>query len=292
MITQAGAYTPPIWYTHLLRMRRDWTSAQDRQLLPETARACNENNHENRKNRCAVHRCAVVLFVPSKRRRRRRLGLDSGALWLGGDIGIDVETRVPPIVGEATDTSFGDILEKLDGAFQIHIEGQGDRFGAFADFTYVGLSDSNELPALAYRIRSRHRLFEIAGVWSPGEERFPRRGCVCRTALHRRGPHPELTPVNPLLPGVKRGQQRLLLRLHARRALHMGAVGALGPDAARRRFVRRHRGHLERQRHREYRTRTGAWFFGYRYLDVEIDKGNATTNITMSGPGVGYGFRF
>jgi hypothetical protein len=41
-----------------------------------------------------------------------------------------------------------------------------------------------------------------------------------------------------------------------------------------------------------FRTEHGAWFFGYRYLDIEIEKGDASSHMTISGPGLGYGFRF
>ena len=42
----------------------------------------------------------------------------------------------------------------------------------------------------------------------------------------------------------------------------------------------------------QYRTGNGAWAFGYRHLDAEFDTGNANTDITMSGPEIGYAFRF
>ena len=42
----------------------------------------------------------------------------------------------------------------------------------------------------------------------------------------------------------------------------------------------------------QYRTRNGGWLFGYRHLDVEVKTGGTTTEITMSGPAIGYGFSF
>ena len=36
----------------------------------------------------------------------------------------------------------------------------------------------------------------------------------------------------------------------------------------------------------------GAWLFGYRYLSVELETGDSNTELTMSGPMVGYGFIF
>ena len=36
---------------------------------------------------------------------------------------------------------------------------------------------------------------------------------------------------------------------------------------------------------------TGGWLFGYRYLSVEVEAGGST-EITLSGPAIGYGFSF
>ena len=58
-------------------------------------------------------------------------------------VGTDVETRVPPS-GISVETSFDDIVDKIDGAFQIHVEGEGDDFGVFADFTYLGLASERD----------------------------------------------------------------------------------------------------------------------------------------------------
>ena len=41
-----------------------------------------------------------------------------------------------------------------------------------------------------------------------------------------------------------------------------------------------------------YRTRHGAWLFGYRYLDGDIAVRNSTAHITLSGPAIGYTFAF
>src|SRR5690606_37408250 len=42
----------------------------------------------------------------------------------------------------------------------------------------------------------------------------------------------------------------------------------------------------------QYRTRNGAWLFGYRHLDIELEAGGSNTDLTLSGPLIGYGFRF
>ena len=42
----------------------------------------------------------------------------------------------------------------------------------------------------------------------------------------------------------------------------------------------------------QYKMKRGAWLVGYRYLDAEVKTGGTNTNIAMSGPMFGYGFKF
>ena len=41
-----------------------------------------------------------------------------------------------------------------------------------------------------------------------------------------------------------------------------------------------------------YKTNTGAWLFGYRYMDAKTTSGDNDINIVMYGPVIGYGFTF
>ena len=91
-------------------------------------------------------------------------------LW-ASSIRTDLEHARAPVSGTAK-LKFDDILDKVDGAFQIHAEGQGDHFGAFADFTYLGLSDSNQFNLFRSESDLDTRLFEMAAVWNPSPERF------------------------------------------------------------------------------------------------------------------------
>jgi hypothetical protein len=42
----------------------------------------------------------------------------------------------------------------------------------------------------------------------------------------------------------------------------------------------------------QYRTTHGAWLFGYRYLSMDLEPVGKEINIRMSGPEVGYAFKF
>ena len=203
----------------------------------------------------------------------------------------DLETRVPPSSISSTVT-FDDILENVDGAFQIHIEGQGDRFGAFADFTFLGLSDSNDRPLFRTESDLDTRLFEAAGVWNVSGERF--RGMEVFAGLRWFDVDltMQLRPANPAFPVVKvdGGDSysdfmlgaRYTWALSERWGLTLRGDGSFGDTE----------GTWNASAIAHYRTQRGVWFFGYRYLDSEIETENTTANITLSGLGVGYGFRF
>src|SRR6478609_7820271 len=53
----------------------------------------------------------------------------------------DLQRSVPPAGGTSNDRTFDNVLDKFDGAFQLHVEGQAQHWGVLSDFTYLGLSD-------------------------------------------------------------------------------------------------------------------------------------------------------
>ena len=169
-------------------------------------------------------------------------------VW-AASIGTDIRTYTPP-TNASTDTAFPDVVDTLDGVFQVHGEGQGDAFGAFADFTYFGLADDTQRRFQRTESDLDMRLIEVAAVWSPGQTRFT----GLETFAGARVIDLDYARAVPARqPGVRAAfdrQGRNLLRLHGRRALHVGVLGPLVPHLARRRLVGRHRGHLERERAR------------------------------------------
>ena len=84
----------------------------------------------------------------------------------------DLERTEPPAGGLSSDSTFDDVLDKLDGVFEVHLEGQQDQWGMFADFTYLGLSDSDDHPRFHTESDLDGRLFELAGVWNPSAGRY------------------------------------------------------------------------------------------------------------------------
>lgn len=207
-------------------------------------------------------------------------------------ISTDLRTTEPPSPDLSSDTSFEDIVDKIDGAFEIHVEGQGDRFGMFADFTYLGLADERERPRFRTESDLDTRLFELAAVWNPGEGRY--RGLDLFAGL--RHIDVDLTvQVDPADPSFSGGSvdasetfndlmvgARYTWDLAEKWGLTLRGDGSFGDTE----------GTWNASAVVQYRTRNGAWLVGYRYLNVELEPTGQEVNITMDGPMVGYGFRF
>jgi hypothetical protein len=203
----------------------------------------------------------------------------------------DVHTVTPPI--SATNfTAFDDVLDKIDGAFLVHGEGQGDEFGAFTDFIFLGLSDEHQRPLFRTESDLDTRLFELAGVWAPNAERM--RGFEAFGGLRRVEIDLTLQVVatNPALP---RGSVdidesyndfmlggRYTFDMSDRWALTLRGDGSWGETD----------GTWNASAIAQYRTEHGAWAFGWRYLNVELESRGATLDLALSGPEIGYAFRF
>jgi hypothetical protein len=207
-------------------------------------------------------------------------------------IGTDLQRSQPPAGGVSTDTNFDDIVDKIDGAFQIHAEGQNEHWGMFTDFTFLGLADSHDRPRFHTESDLDTRLFELAAVWSPGEGRY--RGWDLFAGL--RYIDVDLTvQFNPQNPAFNTTTfdgsdtfndfmlgARYTWALSDRWGLTLRGDGSFGDTE----------GTWNTSAVATYRMKHGAWVFGYRYLSVELETGDTSTDLTLSGPMIGYGFIF
>jgi hypothetical protein len=82
------------------------------------------------------------------------------------------ETRVDLALRDedigAGEISFGDLLDVLDAAFMIHVEGGGGNWSAFGDLTYLETSDSSERTVFVVDTDSKQLFFDGAVAWWPG----------------------------------------------------------------------------------------------------------------------------
>jgi hypothetical protein len=209
-------------------------------------------------------------------------------LW-AASIGTDVRAEVPPA---DTETEFSDIIDKLDGAFLLHLEGQGDHVGVFADLIFLGVAGDQDHPLSHSESDLDTWLIEAAGVWSPGDDRSRGLGLFAGLRYVDVDLSVEVDPINPLFDtatiGGNKGYSDLMvgarytLALSERWGLTLRGDGSFGDTE----------GTWSASAIAQYRTGNGGWLFGYRHLSVEIKTGDSTTEITMSGPAIGYGFSF
>jgi len=68
------------------------------------------------------------------------------------------------------DTDFNDLVDKIDASFQLHFEGTRDRWGLFADVSYVELSDSEtgEQGFTRLDFDIKETVFETGAIYRPG----------------------------------------------------------------------------------------------------------------------------
>jgi hypothetical protein len=204
----------------------------------------------------------------------------------------DLERTQPPEGGISSDSNFDDVLDKLDGVFEVHLEGQQEQWGMFADFTYLGLSDASDRPRFHTESDLDARLFEFAGVWSPEAGRY--QGWEVFAGL--RYIDVDLTvnfdPVNPFFNTTSFDNSesfndfmlgaRYTWALADNWGVTLRGDGSFGDTE----------GTWNASGTVNYRLPYGALLFGYRYLSVEFESFDSNTDLTLKGPMVGYGFTF
>lgn len=109
--------------------------------------AANLTNHRSATHRyVAVAAFALVACVGLSPNQATAADLEwtiAPYLW-AADVGLDVTVNNDPIIG--TNVPFSDLVDKLDGAFMLHLEMKGDRFGTMFDSIYIKLADSAVIP--------------------------------------------------------------------------------------------------------------------------------------------------
>jgi hypothetical protein len=206
-------------------------------------------------------------------------------------ISTDLLNEAPPVEGESA-SDFGDIVDKIDMGFLGHLEGQGDDFGAFADVIYLSLGDQKDFERLSTDSSLDTTVFELAAVWSPGEQRnkgFEVIGGLRHIIIDF---SVDLDPVNSELSNAKvqLDQSYSDLMVGGRYTgdftekwgYSLRADGSWGDTE----------GTMNLSALVDYKTKSGAWLFGYRYMTVELGDADTNIDLTLSGPVVGYAFKW
>lgn len=211
-------------------------------------------------------------------------------VW-AASIGTDMRTFQPP-TDASTDSSFTDIIDKLDGVFMGRVEGRNERFGVFADFIYLGLADSQQRRVMHTSTDLDTRLFDAAFSVRVGGERDTGLDVYGGIRYIDVDLTTRFVPDNPAFAprtlDAGRSYTDFLLGarytwpLSDRWTLTLRGDGSTGDTD----------GTWSASAMGGYRTGNGAWLFGYRYLEAEFGNANSDVTLDLGGPVVGYGFRF
>lgn len=78
---------------------------------------------------------------------------------------VDLSFRDASVGGQI---DFKDLLDAIDAAFMIHVEGGRGQWSAFADLTYLDASDTDQRTLLTVETRSKQVMLDAAVSWWPG----------------------------------------------------------------------------------------------------------------------------
>jgi hypothetical protein len=207
-------------------------------------------------------------------------------LW-GASVSTDLREDAPPV---GSDTSFSDVVSKLDLAFQGHVEGQGDRFGLFADLTYLDLSDDQDFTGLDTHTSINATITEVAGVWNVDPARYEGLDLFLGLRHTVADADIEFFPDNPLLPDAMVGMDQSYtdVMVGARYSAKLsekwrGIVrldGAWGDTE----------GSVNFNAMLGRKFSKGTLLFGWRYMDTDIEEAGTDISMTMSGPMFAYAY--
>ena len=207
------------------------------------------------------------------------------------NIAIDLTLANANIGGEA---SFTDILDKLDVAFMGYIEGGKGNWSAFADLTYVDASDVTERTLISISSRNKQLFLDAALAWHPGGIEGPLNiiGGVRYTGIENRFDF--VSTANGTLLGSQRSDSdfydvlvglRYRFDFSDRWSLQTRGDASFG-DTEGTLLARAHFGYTVGER------RQNQFVFGYQYKQLKFEESDATTEIKLQGPTIGFNFRF
>ena len=215
--------------------------------------------------------------------------------WLP-TVGVDANTNIPP-GGVSTTVNFSNLVDSINGLFLGHAEVQGERFGAFGDILYLGIGKTRNFDLFTSDTQIDSGIYELAAVWNVEPERFDGFDVFAGMRYFDVSLDLELDPVNPAFPNVRLDGSdsyldfmlgaRYFGQLSDRWGYMLRADGSWGDTD----------GSMNLSANLTYKTNSGAWAFGYRYMDVSLPQTHKSLNaadpdlaldLSLSGPVFSY----
>ncbi len=192
----------------------------------------------------------------------------------------------------AGDISFGDLLDVLDAAFMVHIEGGGGNWSSFGDFTYLKTSDTTEGALITTDADNEQIFLDAAVAFWPG-------GVGSQLNLFGGLRHSGFNDRYRFsIGGMQIGERRTtndyydaLLGIRYRFELaerwELLTHGDLSFGDSEGTFLLRANFAYIVGKRRQNRI-----LFGYQYKEAEFRDGDLTTDYSYHGPLAGFNFRF
>jgi hypothetical protein len=228
--------------------------------------------------------CALTFLISAGPARAEDYDWFAAAYIWAADISVDSKDASAGI-------DFSNVLDKLEMAFQTHIEVQGDDLGGFVDFTFLGLGGNK-----AGQFGDAHSdldmtLMDLGLVWSPGAERltgFEAFGGLryldldFHLVVDPAGPLQTLdTRVNDTYTDLLVGARYIAPHNDRWRLTFSGDVS--GGDTEGTWSASVYAGYVRGPHH---------FIVGYRHMDAEAKANGSSVSATMTGPLVAYGVSF
>lgn len=219
---------------------------------------------------------------------------DQGWQWVGApylwasSITTDLRDEAEPV---PSTSSFSSIISKLDMAFQGHFEGQGERFGVFADVTYIALSDDHSGNVFDASASLDTTLTELAAVWNVSPARYEGLDVFAgvrhiNADLSVQFESSGAVPFPPVSVGFDQSFTDFMLGvrysapLSDKWKLITRIDGAWGDTD----------GTINASALLSRKFSKGSLLFGYRYMDIELAGGDESIDVTMHGPMLAFAF--
>lgn len=210
-------------------------------------------------------------------------------LW-ASDIKTEANVRGQPVSNEI---EFSDIVDHMDIAQQIHVEGQGRDWGVMTDLTYLKASGEGDFPNMKVETDLTTVMLDAALVWSPGEEQHTGLELMGGVRYLSVDVEADFDITDPNQPDQKRGLDNsftdALIGARYGAPLSDKWSYSVRGDAS----FGQTDGTWSATAALQYRLKRGRLFMGYRHyvVDLTSERGLAVKQ-TMSGPLIAYSFNF
>ena len=194
--------------------------------------------------------------------------------------------------GGAGEDTFPDVLDELDGAFLGYVEAQGDRWGGSMNLLYLGLESDEPFEAALTSSDLDATIVDAAVVYSFDRVRFQGFELYGGLRYVDIGYEAGIDPTNPALAprtiDLRDSYADFLLGARWRDDFARRWGYALEADAS----TGGTEGTFSVCARLLYHMRRGAWAFGWRYLEGQIEPDRSRLDIELNGALVGYAFAF